>query len=87
MVGLTKSEQEAFDFCKPLFEALIQSETYQKWLRNAIEDWGFYEGSENRQWDDEDLKKVQDAKLRPITVNAIKARLNALAGRDRKSVV
>lgn len=55
------------------------SESFQEYISNLIEAVDFYEG---RQWRPEDITTLQDAGLKPVTVNHIGQRLDALAGKE-----
>lgn len=68
-----------FQECRELFEAALWSDTFTQFIQNAIEDIDFYEG---RQWDESAIKVLESAGLKPVTVNLIGQKLDALAGRE-----
>jgi len=76
---VAETEKTEFQEARETFEAAIWSPAYQDWVKRAIEDIDYYEG---RQWSAEDLATLEAAGLKPVTVNHIGQRLDALAGKE-----
>lgn len=78
---LTKRQQQIFDRARSTFEGALLSDTYLKWIERAVEDFDYYE---SRQWSQEDLDKLAEVGLKPVTINVIRHRLDVLAGNEIK---
>lgn len=72
-------QKSAYQECRELFEASVNSHTYRQYIEEAIEAIDFYEG---RQWAPNDVVTIRAAGLRPVTVNLIAQRIDALAGKE-----
>jgi hypothetical protein len=68
-----------------IWKYAIRHSSYLSWYGSALENFGFYEGTDFRQWTESDLQIVMSRGQLPLTVNIINSLVNALSGVEIQS--
>lgn len=78
------SDQTRLNELRSLFEANAFSRTRREWLRRAVEDEGFYDGTAH--WTDMEREQITESLgISPVTVNKLKARIDNVSGMEIQS--
>jgi hypothetical protein len=83
MYELSNPRREALEKSQAYFQRANLHPSTLQWRQEAIENFGFYDGS--GQWRNEDLLVVRERGQIPLTVNIIQGRLDSLSGVEIQS--
>src|SRR6267142_6108863 len=78
MTELSESRQKALDKSKKIWQMSTSNLFYQKWRKEAIENFGFYDGT--NQYPSEILEKLKARGQAPIVVNKVRSMINQASG-------
>lgn len=79
MAELAQYKIKEIEECRQTFEAAVSSDTFVKFINNAVRDIDFYEGS---QVNEDDQAKLEKAGITMTVTNLIAPRIDAVAGKE-----